>query len=100
MPDLHVGQSDGLLEPLLQVGVDSTQVPLILGQLLQVGLHLLLLLPHHGQLVLALKLLPRHPLQVLAQLGLQASRVQQRDHVALMENTRFCIGWKELLEYY
>ena len=63
---LHPRQGDCLLQPLLEVGVNLSQLPLLLAQLVRAGLHALKLQVEARQLVLDLELLLSDSLQVLA----------------------------------
>ena len=63
---LHSRQSDGLLQPLLEVVVDLGQLPLLLAKLVRAGLHVLKLQVEARQLILYLELLLGDSLQVLA----------------------------------
>ena len=63
---LHPRQGDCLLQPLLEVGVDLSQLPLLLAQLVRAGLHALELQVKARQLILYLELLLGDSLQVLA----------------------------------
>ena len=63
---LHSRQGDCLLQPLLEVGVDLGELPLLLAQLVRAGLHALKLQVEARQLVLNLELLLGDSLQVSA----------------------------------
>ena len=65
--DLHPGERHGLLQPLLEVGVDLGELPLLLAELLAPRPQRLLLQARARQLVLHLQLLLRHSLQILTE---------------------------------
>ena len=65
--DLHPSERHGLLQPLLEVGVDLGELPLLLAELLAPRPQRLLLQARARQLVLHLQLLLRHSLQILTE---------------------------------
>ena len=69
--DLHPGEGDRLLQPLLEVRVDLVHLPLLPAGRLRLVLEAVQLHVEAGHLVLHLQLLLGHSLQVLAQLGLR-----------------------------